>query len=409
MFGAVAIVSPHLQREVPMASIVRFTRKELYEKVWTTPLQKLASEVGVSDVAIAKACRKSGIPLPGRGYWAKRPTRQPKAKLKLSEEDGAKVVEFNTANSKRVLKPRDVPKPPIVEAIVVPATLSKPHPLVAATREDARHSKQKTPLSLGYTQSLHVRVSLEMLDRALRILDTMIKASEALGMRWELDGKGKTVVHCDGESLRVFVTEPLRKHELERAKRSELWGPDYEWRSTGILCFRVDEYTDDPCRKKWIDSPKRKIEDHIREILGAFHVIAAAVRLRRERFDAMWRKQEEDERRRVAAVREAERLRLQRKQLVAHMREWEHAERLRAFCDQAEQQWRASGAMSEERANWLAWARDQIELLDPIASDADGVIGTQVNVPDGFKGYPTYGKRPADLWVRAAASNLEEE
>jgi hypothetical protein len=35
-------------------------------------LTKLAKQYDVSDVALAKACRKLSTPLPGRGYWAKK-------------------------------------------------------------------------------------------------------------------------------------------------------------------------------------------------------------------------------------------------------------------------------------------------------------------------------------------------
>jgi hypothetical protein len=35
--------------------------------MWT-----LAKEYGMSDVGLAKVCRKLGIPLPGLGYWAKK-------------------------------------------------------------------------------------------------------------------------------------------------------------------------------------------------------------------------------------------------------------------------------------------------------------------------------------------------
>lgn len=51
-----------------------------------TPVLKLAQEIGVSDVALARACRKANIPLPARGHWAipieRRPDRPklPKAR-----------------------------------------------------------------------------------------------------------------------------------------------------------------------------------------------------------------------------------------------------------------------------------------------------------------------------------------
>lgn len=48
------------------------TRKELYQRVWETPLARLCKEFGISDSGLAKICRRHGIPLPGVGYWAKR-------------------------------------------------------------------------------------------------------------------------------------------------------------------------------------------------------------------------------------------------------------------------------------------------------------------------------------------------
>ncbi len=50
---------------------VRMTRKELYKQVWEQPMSRLAQQFGISDVALAKKCRKLRIPVPGRGYWRK--------------------------------------------------------------------------------------------------------------------------------------------------------------------------------------------------------------------------------------------------------------------------------------------------------------------------------------------------
>jgi len=51
--------------------MVSLTREELYNLVWSKPTTQLATEFGVSDVAIAKACRRYDIPKPPLGYWAK--------------------------------------------------------------------------------------------------------------------------------------------------------------------------------------------------------------------------------------------------------------------------------------------------------------------------------------------------
>ncbi len=46
-------------------------REKLYEQVWTIPGARLAPLYGISDVALAKVCRRHKIPRPPRGYWAR--------------------------------------------------------------------------------------------------------------------------------------------------------------------------------------------------------------------------------------------------------------------------------------------------------------------------------------------------
>ena len=46
-------------------------RQALYEEVWKDPVTVVAARYGLSDVGLAKLCKKLVIPLPSRGYWAK--------------------------------------------------------------------------------------------------------------------------------------------------------------------------------------------------------------------------------------------------------------------------------------------------------------------------------------------------
>ena len=48
-----------------------FKRETLYELVWTAPVTEVSRHLGVSDVALAKLCRRAQVPLPARGYWAR--------------------------------------------------------------------------------------------------------------------------------------------------------------------------------------------------------------------------------------------------------------------------------------------------------------------------------------------------
>ncbi len=40
------------------------SREDLYELVWSKPMVELAKDFSMSDVGLAKRCRKLGIPVP---------------------------------------------------------------------------------------------------------------------------------------------------------------------------------------------------------------------------------------------------------------------------------------------------------------------------------------------------------
>jgi len=51
---------------------IEFKREPLYEEVWQTPITQLAKKYGLSDNGLRKICVALNVPLPPRGYWAKR-------------------------------------------------------------------------------------------------------------------------------------------------------------------------------------------------------------------------------------------------------------------------------------------------------------------------------------------------
>ena len=65
------------------------SREDLYELVWSKPMTELAQDCGLSDLALAKRCRKLGVPIPGRGYWARvaagQTPRQPALRKRADE------------------------------------------------------------------------------------------------------------------------------------------------------------------------------------------------------------------------------------------------------------------------------------------------------------------------------------
>lgn len=47
------------------------SREELFALVWERPTCEVAKEIGISDVALTKLCKRLQVPKPPRGYWAK--------------------------------------------------------------------------------------------------------------------------------------------------------------------------------------------------------------------------------------------------------------------------------------------------------------------------------------------------
>jgi hypothetical protein len=48
----------------------RYNREEIYKAIWTEPIQHVAKRYNISDVGLAKVCKRLNIPRPGRGHWA---------------------------------------------------------------------------------------------------------------------------------------------------------------------------------------------------------------------------------------------------------------------------------------------------------------------------------------------------
>jgi hypothetical protein len=162
---------------------VTFTRDKLYEEVWTRPVSQLAKEIGVSDVALAKICRKLNVPVPARGYWArvaagytpKRPALPPPA----ANSPQAHVF-------RRWHAPEGAIAPAVKEddapAVTVTPTLESPHRLIRTSlaflqRASKDHEGEVRPKG----QVLDVSVSAAALDRALRVMDALIKTLEQRG------------------------------------------------------------------------------------------------------------------------------------------------------------------------------------------------------------------------------------
>jgi hypothetical protein len=78
------------------------TREQLYDLVWSEPLQRLSQQIGISDVGIAKHCRNIGVPIPERGYWNNLHAGKKVTKAELSPRD---LGTINRIEMKGTLEP----------------------------------------------------------------------------------------------------------------------------------------------------------------------------------------------------------------------------------------------------------------------------------------------------------------
>jgi hypothetical protein len=61
---------------MPEKDHLRLTREELYSLVWAKPMTQVAQDFEISDRAMAKLCAKRQVPVPSRGYWARKKVGQ---------------------------------------------------------------------------------------------------------------------------------------------------------------------------------------------------------------------------------------------------------------------------------------------------------------------------------------------
>lgn len=64
---------------------MKTTRSELFELVWAKPLVRVARQLGVSDTALRKVCKRHNLPVPARGHWQRLASGHQRAPVALPD------------------------------------------------------------------------------------------------------------------------------------------------------------------------------------------------------------------------------------------------------------------------------------------------------------------------------------
>jgi hypothetical protein len=180
------------------------SRQDLYELVWSKPMTELAADLGLSDVGLAKRCKKLGVPIPGRGYWARvvagqRPRRAPLPKpadnrstafappppeIPSNEESQDLLTEAERAFEKRLESMTLPAAGELRYACSVVQRLARDFKILKASEINWRKNTDRT----GPT--VRIEVSDAHVQRAVRLTEIVLQFASSLGWAFTARGTG---------------------------------------------------------------------------------------------------------------------------------------------------------------------------------------------------------------------------
>ncbi|MGB7493303.1 MAG: hypothetical protein WBR26_24455 [Candidatus Acidiferrum sp.] len=371
---------------MPYDDRISISREELYEKVWTTPMQKLALRFGLSDVGLAKLCRRHQIPVPGRGYWARLQVGQKPKRPVLPNAvvNGIEIVprEKQQAEDASVMPDRPVP---VIE-ISEDRQIANRH-VIRIDKSVLRGKKDERGLPLTRQgRNLPVHVSLESLPRALRILDALFTALDSAGfnIEWVSPYASPLNVLVLNEKIGVSISEKIERKqhkitpdEISRQKVDRWWAPPrWDYMRTGKLKFVLQSAEASPLQHTWTDGKKQKLENCVGEIFVCFEATANALKKYREDCAEVARQRAKEEKR--AAERRQQEAEYNRKFEVVNKfaQKWRVANELREFATALKESvWSPAVAVDQKLGilRILDWIERHANYLDPL-TDVSQVI-----------------------------------
>ena len=387
--------------ETPV-SHTTITRTQLYELVWTTPIQKLATRFGLSDVGLAKVCKRHKIPRPPRGYWAKLANGKRVRKFPLSEvkDPSLEEVHFADRGTAAVASPRAEKQlavdPAIADLIAaeslpdhrieVATDLRGADPLVQATREALQ---QAEPDDYGRVSRrwdfpkpcFEVCVGRASAQRALLILHSLVRAFKVRGYKLveKSDSSGWAGCEVLGRQFQISIWEPskrqkreLTKAEIEERKRYQwLFRRDYEHVPAGSLEVHLNRGTYTSTGRV-SDTSREPLEDRLNDVIVC--ILRAIDRAQVEAAEQKIKEAEQARKKAIAVeqevVRRTSSVRQQR--LLDAIPKWEDFVRIRRYVEaiRAEAIRRhGSVAPASESGRWLRWADEYLRSIDPLSEE----------------------------------------
>lgn len=378
------------------------TREELYDQVWSKPMRRIATLYRISDTDLAAVCLKHNIPCPPKGYWARKKLGTAPPPTPLPDTGDNPEVTLRDHGSCRISPP--APQATVNKAsgeekrreepIVVGETLRGAHALVSQANQElqAADTDEHHLIIVPEKASLCIRVSKTSLRRALLIMDAILKGLEDRGYQVEAG----PMVRIPNAHLSFNITEALDT-QREQPEEHDLSGY-YEFGHSrfntkrlpsGRLILSIEGgYWANGYRKTWRDADKQRLEDRLSHFVAGLLRIAARKKEYEEEQKQRAQEQREQERRQKEETeRRAEKRRLfqaEKARLDSLMHEvecWAASQSLRRYIDARRQKHlndHGAIGLGSEFADWLRWAVQQADRLDPTVASPPSILDEPV-------------------------------
>lgn len=356
------------------------TREEIYQLVWSTPLNKLGSEFGVSGQTLANVCRRFDIPVPPAGYWQKLAFGKAVERPELPAEraDRGLVVSLGPKVPSHTLAAKPVEIREVESGAVENVqTAPPPHPIVASIRKRLAKLKWYEDFASITLPPFKFTTSPGPIERICNLVDQLVREIEAQGWilqkqdteAWRLIIQGEEISISFHEQTERVAHIPTKQELRDAAEYSWRKIPEFDHMPSGLLKLSITNASYLGLRVNWADGKKQRLEMAMASILDGFAAAGSALHARRlEREEqarqyAIWEK------------REAERKRLEQIQfarvgeLKVLARRHREASELRAFIAAVEALVaRSPASETNTGVEWLQWAEQAMAALDPLSS-----------------------------------------
>lgn len=302
---------------------VNLTREQLYDLVWSEPMQRLSKQIGISDVAIAKHCRKIGVPVPERGYWAKLQAGQPVKRTPLPERDLATARRVSMSGTlPPELRAHIKGEPGIADGpdddielltarfrkrlgtVTVPRNFAQTHPAVATLlRKDEQYRQERERTGYGWPEP---QFETPFERRRLQFLNGLFLGFEKVGGSPLIRGSG-------ARELGIYIGNASVTFELDKVRHTanrrcgELPAP--EGREKLRLTVSGNAADVPTC---WEDQEGNPLEKQVTEVIVGMLIAGEHFHRRWLTEQAAWERQRREEAERAAIKRKEDEERRER-------------------------------------------------------------------------------------------------